>query len=156
MEEIVIKDELKLKDMIYEIRGKQVMLDSDLAKIYGYTTSNFNRQVKNNIDKFDEDFMFQLTESEFQNLMCKNCTSSWGGTRKIPYAFTEQGIYMLMTVLKGDLAIKQSKSLIRLFKNMKDYIVESNNYVEVKQFLKLCNQVNKNTKDIENLATKKD
>lgn len=78
------------------------MLDSDLAEIYGYETKNFNRQVKNNIDKFDEeDFMFQLTQEEFQNLRCKNFTSSWGGQRYLPYAFTEQGIYMLMAVLKG-------------------------------------------------------
>ena len=70
------------------------MLDMDLAKIYGYSTKDFNRQVKNNIEKFEQDFMFQL-------LRCKNSTSSWGGRRYNPYAFTEQGIYMLMTVLKG-------------------------------------------------------
>ncbi|MBR2075613.1 MAG: ORF6N domain-containing protein [Fibrobacter sp.] len=81
------------------------MLDADLAEIYGYGTRFFNRQVKNNIDRFAEDFRFQLNEDEMQNLMCKKCTSSWGGTRKLPYAFTEQGIYMLMTVLKGDLAV---------------------------------------------------
>lgn len=76
-------------------------------------------------------------------------TSSWGGRRYNPYAFTEQGIYMLMTVLKGELAIKQSKTLIRLFKEMKDFILENNNrYVEYKDFIKLSNQVNENTKDI--------
>ena len=78
------------------------MLDADLAKIYGYETKNFNRQVKNNIEKFEgEDFMFQLTEAEVENLRCKNSTSSWGGSRYLPNAFTEQGIYMLMTVLRG-------------------------------------------------------
>ena len=100
---------------IYIIRGVQVMLDFDLAEIYGYETRYFNRQVKSNINRFDEDFMFQLTKEEVANLMCKNFTSSWGGTRKLPYAFTEEGIYMLMTVLKGDLAVDQSKKLILCF-----------------------------------------
>ena len=70
-------------------------IDFELAEIYGYTTAGFNEQVKNNIEKFDSDFMFQLTADEFKNLMSKNSTSSWGGRRKLPYAFTEQGIYML-------------------------------------------------------------
>lgn len=77
-------------------------LDFELAEIYGYTTARFNEQVKNNIEKFDNDFMFQLTADEFKNLMSKNSTSSWGGRRKLPYAFTEQGIYMLMTVQNLD------------------------------------------------------
>ncbi len=94
------------------------MLDFELAEIYGYTTTRFNEQVKNNSEKFDDDFMFQLTKSEFENLISKKSTSSWGGggRRKLPYAFTEQGIYMLMTVLRGELAVKQSKDLIRMFK----------------------------------------
>ena len=101
------------------------MLDSDLAEIYGYETKNFNRQVRNNIEKFDEkDFMFQLTPEELQNLRCKNFTSSWGGQRYLPYVFTKQGIYMLMTVLKGELAVKQSKMLIRMFKQMRLYLAE--------------------------------
>ncbi|MCR5647546.1 MAG: ORF6N domain-containing protein [Acholeplasmatales bacterium] len=117
-----------IESMIYIIRGKKVMLDFELAKIYGYETKNFNRQVKNNIDKFDRDFRFQLNKEEYDIVLkCKNFTSSWGGNRKSPYAFTEQGIYMLMTVLKGDLATRQSKALIRAFKQMKDYIVENNN-----------------------------
>ena len=124
--EFPLIDEALLKSRIYTIRGVKVMLDADLAEIYGYETRFFNRQVKNNIDRFAEDFRFQLNEDEMQNLMCKKCTSSWGGTRKLPYAFTEQGIYMLMTVLKGDLAIRQSMALIRLFKQMKDYIVAEN------------------------------
>ncbi len=124
--EFPLIDETLLKSRIYTIRGVKVMLDADLAEIYGYETRFFNRQVKNNIDRFAEDFRFQLSENEMQNLMCKKCTSSWGGTRKLPYAFTEQGIYMLMTVLKGDLAIRQSMALIRLFKQMKDYIVAEN------------------------------
>ncbi|MBQ1614234.1 MAG: ORF6N domain-containing protein [Selenomonas sp.] len=82
----------------------------------------FNQQVKNNIQKFDDDFRFQLTKEEWENLRSKFLTSSWGGTRYLPYAFTEQGIYMLMTVLKGDLAARQSKSIIRLFKKEKPFV----------------------------------
>ena len=70
----------------------------DLAKIYGYSTKDFNRQVKDNIEKFEQDFMFQLSDEECEILRCKNSTSSWGGRRYNPYAFTEQGIYMLMTL----------------------------------------------------------
>ena len=110
------------------------MIDADLAEIYGYETRYFNRQVNNNIERFDLDARFQLTKEEYQNLMCKNFTSSWGGTRKLPYAFTELGIYMLMTVLKGELAVDQSKKLIRLFKQMKDFIVQFDLTVVVKDF----------------------
>ena len=89
------------------------MLDYDLARIYGYETRYFNRQVKNNIVKSPADFMFQLTEAEFDEILkCKNFTSSWGGVRKLPFAFSEQGIYMLMSVLKGDLATAQSIALV--------------------------------------------
>ena len=88
---------------IYIIRGQKVMLDFELAEIYGYETKNFNKQVKNNNDKFDEDFMFQLSKEEYKEILrCKNFTSSWVETRHLPYAFTKQGIYMLMTVLKGE------------------------------------------------------
>ena len=134
--EFPLIDETLLKSRIYTIRGVKVMLDADLAEIYGYETRFFNRQVKNNIDRFAEDFRFQLNEDEMQNLMCKKCTSSWGGTRKLPYAFTEQGIYMLMTVLKGDLAIRQSMALIRLFKQMKDCIVENQQLIGVDELPK--------------------
>ena len=99
---------------IHTIRGVQVMLDSDLAEIYGYETKSFNRQVKNNIEKFPADMMFQLTREETDYILrCKNYTSSWGGSRFLPYVFTEQGIYMLMTVLRGELAIKQSLAIVR-------------------------------------------
>ena len=92
--EIVIVDDKTIQEKIYLIREQKVMLDADLAEIYGYETKNFNRQVKNNIEKFEgEDFMFQLTENEFENLRCKNFTSSWGGSRYLPNAFTEQGLF---------------------------------------------------------------
>ena len=104
--EIAVIDERTIRDKIYMVRGVQVMLDFELAEIYGYETKNFNRQVKNNIAKFEgDDFMFRLTGSEMEELSrCKNFTSIQtkgvkGGRSNLPYAFTEQGIYMLMTVL---------------------------------------------------------
>ena len=122
--EIIILDENDLKNKIYTIRGVQVMLDSDLAEIYGYETKRFNEQVKNNIERFDEDFRFQLTQDEVEYLRSKFSTTNISTmSRSLPYAFTEQGIYMLMTVLKGELAVKQSKTLIRLFKQMKDFVL---------------------------------
>ena len=121
---IIILDENDLKNKIYTIRGVQVMLDSDLAEIYGYETKRFNEQVKNNIERFDEDFRFQLTQDEVDVLRSKFSTTNISTmSRSLPYAFTEQGIYMLMTVLKGELAVKQSKTLIRLFKQMKDFVL---------------------------------
>ena len=135
--EIVVIDEESIKDKIYYIRGKQVILDSDLAKIYGYSTKDFNRQVKNNIERFDDDFRFQLTSEEIKNCSrCKNFTlnnnSGRGSNIKyLPYAFTEEGIYMLMTVLKGEKAVKQSKALIRIFRRIKDFVI-NNNLIEQK------------------------
>ena len=124
--EIIIHNADDLKEKIYTIRGMEVMLDFDLAKIYGYETKDFNRQVKNNIERFEEDFRFQLTDDEVKELSrWKNSTLNKGRGSNIkynPYAFTEQGIYMLMTVLKGELAVSQSKMLIRLFKEMKHFV----------------------------------
>ena len=152
--EVTIIDERTIRDKIYEVRGVKVMLDFELAEIYGYTTRAFNQQVKNNIEKFDDDFRFQLTKDEFKNLMSKNLTSSWGGTRKRPFAFTESGIYMLMTVLKGDLAVKQSKALIRTFRAMKDYIIENQDLVGRHEFTQLQLVVSKN-KEVELSSRKK-
>ena len=171
--------EENIESMVYEIRGQKVMLDSDLARIYGYETKSFNRQVQRNIEKFPEDFMFQLTHDQIEQISrCQFGTtkkseiesakiSMWkkstaimqkkgirGGRTSFPYAFTEQGIYMLMTVLKGELAVKQSKALIRLFKRMKDYIVESNNLLTSRDILELTNQVYENTRSVESLKRK--
>ena len=161
--EIVVIEEDTIKSRIYDIRGQKVMLDFELAEIYGYTTTRFNEQVKNNSEKFDDDFMFQLTKSEFENLISKKSTSSWGGRRKLSYAFTEQGIYMLMTVLRGELAVKQSKALIRMFKQMKDFIIENQDFIGSKELVQIAIQTNKNTHDIakindtiSTLATKED
>ena len=157
--------EQNIESMVYFIRCQKVMLDFDLARIYGYSTKAFNQQIKRNLNKFPEDFMFQLTAEEV-NAISRNKkstldndidmlktektlneseklmrsqnvtpqiwnTSNTGGRTYLPYVFTEQGIYMLMTVLKGELAIKQSIALIRLFKQMKDYISENRSILNV-------------------------
>lgn len=154
---VEISEEM-LKSKIYVIRGQRVMLDSDLAEIYGYTTSRFNEQVSNNIEKFeDEDFSFYLTKAEFMelnNLISKKSISSWGGRRKPPRAFTESGVYMLMTVLKGELAVRQSKALIRTFKQMKDYISEDPLLPGSADIARLSIQIAENTKDISELKEK--
>lgn len=127
-----------LKDRLYMIRGKRVLLDADLAIIYGYTTKAFNQQVKNNIEKFDEDFMFELSDKEVENLRSKFLTANISSkSRYNPRVFTEQGLYMLMTVLKGSLAVKQSKTLIRTFKKMKDYILENRDLIGQRELLQL-------------------
>ena len=129
--EIAIVDERIIRDKIYEVRGVKVMLDFELAEIYGYTTKQFNEQVKNNVTKFDEDFRFQLTKEEVEECSrSKQSTLNRGEGRGsnlkyLPWAFTESGIYMLMTVLRGELATQQSKALIRTFRAMKDYIIEN-------------------------------
>ena len=154
--EIIVPElnEETIKSKIYEIRGQKVMLDFELAEIYGYSTKAFNQQVKNNIEKFDNDFRFQLTKEEMsQILKSKKLTSSWGGIRKLPYAFTEQGIYMLMTVLKGDLATKQSIALIDTFKRMNDYI-NSNSLIGVNEVIKLTNIVNEHSLEISDIESK--
>lgn len=111
---IAVIDESAIKDKIYTIRGVQVMLDYDLAEIYGYSTSAFNQQVKRNSEKFDSDFRFQLSTDEIhsvsvsQKVIPIQTKGKRGGRSKPVNAFSESGIYMLMTVLKGELAIKQS------------------------------------------------
>ena len=114
---------------VYTIRGQQVMLDYDLAEIYGYEVKRLNEQVKRNINRFPNDFMFQLEEAEFDILKSQFATSSWGGKRKLPYAFTEQGIYMLATVLRGELAEKQSIFIMRAFREMRHYIKQNQQFV---------------------------
>ena len=104
-----------IESLIYSIRSTQVILDEDIAKLYGVTTGHLNEKVKRNINRFDYDFMFQLSSEEFSILKSQIAISSWGGRRKKPRAFTEQGIYMLMTVLWGELAVRQSQALICTF-----------------------------------------
>ena len=152
--EIVVIDETTMKSKIYYIRNQKVMLDFELAEIYGYETRAFNQQVKRNNEKFDDDFMFQLTDDEVdelsrsQNVTLNRGTGRGSNIKYKPYAFTEQGIYMLMTVLKGELAVRQSKALIRMFKQMKDFIIENQDFITSKELLQIAVQTNQNTNDI--------
>ena len=117
-----------IKNLIYTIRGKQVMLDSDVAMLYHYETKNINKAMKRNIERFPEDFCFQLTEKEVENLRFQFGTSSlekenYGGRRYLPYVYTEQGISMLAGVLKNEIAIQVSISIIRAFIEMRRFIL---------------------------------
>ena len=138
-----------LKEKLYEIRGKRVLLDADLAEIYGYTNKRFNEQVRNNIEKFDSDFMFELTDDETEYLRTNFSTANISSkSRYNPHVFTEQGLYMLMTVLKGSLAVKQSKALIRTFKKMKDYILENRDLIGQRELLQLSMETANNRIEI--------
>ncbi len=115
---------------VYVIRGQQVMLDCDLAEIYGYEVKRLNAQVKNNISRFPEDFMFQLTKTELENLRSNFSTANVNMmSRSLPHVFTEQGIYMLATVLRGELAEQQSIFIMRAFREMRHYIKRNRQFV---------------------------
>lgn len=117
-----LSETIDIQPMIKVIRGQQVMLDSDLSALYGVETRRLNEQVKRNIERFPDDFMFQLSKEELDNLMSQNATSSWGGTRKLPYAFTEQGIAMLSSVLKSQTAVEVNIRIMRAFIAMRRFI----------------------------------
>lgn len=117
----IITDEAVITK-IYLIRNERVMLDSDLAELYGVETKRLNEQVKRNIDRFPEDFMFQLSEDEFENLKSQIATSSWGGRRKLPYAFTEHGVLMLSSVLNSELAIKVNIQIMRVYTKIRNML----------------------------------
>ena len=133
--ELITTDAIRSK--VYIFRGQQVMLDQDLAEIYGYQVKNLNQQVKRNLTRFPEDFMFQLTKEEVelvksQFVISRNINyfeGQEGGRRKLPYAFTEQGIYMLATVLRGELAEQQSIFIMRTFREMRHYISQNQQFV---------------------------
>ena len=133
--ELITTDDIRSK--VYIIRGQQVMLDKDLAEIYGYEVKKLNQQVKRNIERFPEDFMFRLSNSEIDSVRSQIVTSrkkvffagQEGGRRYLPYAFTEQGIYMLATVLRGKLAEQQSIFIMRTFREMRHYIRQNQQFV---------------------------
>ena len=112
-----------VQNLIYEIRGQKVMLDSDLAKLYQVETKVLNQAVRRNIKRFPEDFMFQLENKEFANLKSQIVTSSWGGRRTPPLAFTEEGIAMLSSVLHSDVAIAANISILRAFVKVREYLL---------------------------------
>jgi regulator of sigma D len=153
--EIAILNADDLRSRIYMLRGEQVMMDFDLAQIYGYEVKRLNEQVSRNIKRFPEDFMFQVTKDEieimksqivtsptsFNNLKSQFATSSWGGVRKLPFAFTEQGVYMLATVLRGEVAEQQSIFIMRAFREMKHFVQKNMQFVTRGEMQILTNTV---------------
>jgi len=121
MDALVVQGEISSK--IVTLRGQQVMLDSDLAELYQVTLKRLNEQVKRNDDRFPHDFMFQLRKEEYENLRSQFATSNKGrgGRRYMPYAFTEEGIYMLATVLNSKIAVQTNISIIRTFKKLREF-----------------------------------
>jgi hypothetical protein len=122
---LLVPDEIVI-NKIYHIRGMKVMVDRDLAELYEVQTRNLNKAVSRNLKRFpDEDFMFQLTDAEFKNLMFQNGTSSWGGTRKAPYVFTEQGVAMLSGILNSDRAIAVNIQIMRIFTRIRQMFADN-------------------------------
>ena len=159
MNDLIIKDNIKIEDLIYEVRGKQVMLDSDLAKLYGCKngTKSLNLAVKRHINKFPERFMFQLTENETKLLRFQNETTN-NMSRTLPYVFTEQGVAMLATVLKTEVADEMSIKIMDAFVTMKNYI--NNNFIEQKYINNLVLDLDERVclleESFDKLSTKKD
>ena len=126
---LVIVDNREIQNMIYTIRDKQVMIDSDLATLYQVTTKRLNEQVRRNKNRFPSEFMFRLTAEEYENLRSQNATSSednaHGGRRYMPYAFTEQGISMLSAVLKSDVAVEVSIKIMNSFVEMRRFLLSN-------------------------------
>ena len=112
-----------IRSRIFTIRGVQVMLDRDLAELYGVATGALNRQVKRNEERFPEDFMFRLSAEEWNNLKCQIGISGWGGDRQLPYAFTENGIAMLSSVLRSPTAIEVNIRIMRAFSAMRRFLL---------------------------------
>jgi hypothetical protein len=126
MKEVIIPNEM-ISNKIYFIRNQKVMLDRDLAELYGVETKRINEQIKRNIARFPENFMFQLTEIEYENLKSHFATSSWGGSRKLPHAFTEHGILQLANVVKSERATQMSIKIIEIFVSLREYLTNNLN-----------------------------
>lgn len=121
-----------IQNKIFEIRGQRVMLDFDLAELYEVETRALNQAVKRNLKRFPSDFMFQLTNKEFENLKSQSVISSWGGLRKLPYAFTEHGVTMLASVLRSERAIEINIQIVRAFIALRLFVL---GYAELNQKL---------------------
>lgn len=148
--------EQKILNHIYAVRGQKVMPDRDLAEMYGVETKQLKRQVKRNIERFPKDFMFELATKEFENLRSQIDTSSWGGTRYMPMAFTEQGVAMLSSILNSKTAIGVNIRIIRAFTKMREFALTHKDILT--QLAKLEKEVSsnsrtteKNSKDIQNI-----
>jgi len=134
-----------ISNKIYYIRGQKVMLAFDLAILYNVETKRLNEQVKRNSSRFPEDFTFQLTENEFENLKSQIATSSWGGSRTLPYAFTEHGILMLSSVLKSDKAIQTNIQIMRIFTKVRQMLLDTTEIkVDILQIQKKLENHDKN------------
>lgn len=148
--------EQKILNRIYVVRGEKIMLDRDLAELYNVETRVLNQSIKRNLKRFPKDFMFQLSEKEFKNLISQNVISSlpagkagWGGARKMPYGFTEQGVAMLSSILNSDVAIEVNIRIIRVFTKLRQYALTHKDILL--QLVKLEKEVKGNSKDIENI-----
>jgi hypothetical protein len=145
-------EEQKILNRIYVVRGQKVMLDEDLAQMYKVETRRLNEQVKRNIARFPKDFMFTPTAKEYDNLKSQNATSrNWGGRRKLPNAFTEQGVAMLSSVLNSDTAIEVNICIIRVFTKLREYALTHKEILL--QLSRLEKEVKGNSQDIENIFT---
>jgi phage regulator Rha-like protein len=135
----VLSRATQIQNMIYEIRGQKVMLDSDLAALYEVETSNLNKAVKRNIERFPDDFMFQLTKAEWENLTFQNGISSQqhGGRRFMPYAFTEQGVAMLASVLNSSKAVVVNINIMRAFVKLRHYVLSQSKDDQIAELRKL-------------------
>lgn len=160
MNDLITKENIKIEDMIYEVRGKQVMLASDVAKLYNSETKIINQVVKRNINRFPEEFCFKLTEKEYTFLRSQFVTSkienneNRGGTRYLPYVFTEHGIIMLSGLLKSDIAAKVNVSIINAFVKMKKYI--SDNLLNTNDYSNMLINHEERIKVLENTFSKFD
>lgn len=141
--------EQRILNKIYILRGEKVMLDEDLAEMYKVETKRLNEQIKRNLTRLPKDFMFQLKPKEFENLKSQFATSSWGGRRKLPYAFTKQGVAMLSSVLNSNIAIEVNIRIIRVFTKMRAYAFTHKEILL--QLSKLEKETKGNSKDIENI-----
>ena len=143
--------EQKILNKIYVVRGQKVMIDEDLAEMYKVETKRLNEQVKRNKRRFPKDFMYVLTEKEFANLKSQNATSSWGGRRKLPNVFTEQGVAMLSSILNSETAIEVNIRIIRVFTRLREYALTHKEILL--QLAKMEKEVKGNSKDIQNIFT---
>jgi len=158
--EIVITEESVISK-IYIIRDKKVMLDKDLAGLYNVTTGNLNKAVGRNIKRFPEDFMFELSKQEFENLKSQIDTSRWGGTRKLPKVFTEQGVAMLSGVLHSERAIMVNIQIMRAYSKMREMLTDNLSLkLEIEEIKKKLTNQSKNIELVFNyldeLVEKKD
>ncbi len=154
MKKEILVNENFVISKIYMIRNQKVMIDDDLAEMYGVETKRLNEQVKRNIDRFPEDFMFQLTIKDLSNLKSQIATSSWGGRRKLPYAFTEHGVLMLSSVLNSPTAVQVNIKIMRVYTKLREMLLTNKDILLKlekleKQILKHDEKANKQEEEIQ-------